>query len=71
MNLNHLNHAAYFNIFSVSVCDNNNLEALKNLCCALSCLYLIRGRLRDNESDINKCLKLAENNHEGRLVKAL
>jgi len=35
------------------------MEGLKNLCCALSCLYLMRSRIEGNESDVNKCVRLA------------
>ena len=56
---NYLNYAVYFNTFSI-LCVNGNLkEGLKNLCCALSCLYLIRGKKENSEGDISKCVKLA------------
>ena len=46
-----------------------SIEALKNLCCALSCLYLIRGKNNKNEADLTKAIKYSENNIEARLLK--
>lgn len=46
------------------------LDGLKNLCGCLSCLYLIRGRMKNSEVDISKCIKYCENNYEGRLIRA-
>lgn len=68
---NHLNYAAYFNLCSVYIKEGCYLDGLKNLCASLSCLYLIRGRIKNNEVDISKCIKFSENNHEGRLIRAL
>lgn len=47
------------------------VESFKQLCCSLSCLYLLRGRLRNTETDINKSLKYCENNLEARIAKSL
>lgn len=58
-------------MFSVDFVEKKYAEGLRNLCCSLSCLYLIRGKENTNEADINKCIKLTENNCEGRLLKAL
>lgn len=41
------------------------------MCCALSCLYLLRGRQRGAESDINKAINYCENNLEARLMKGM
>lgn len=51
--------------------SNNTVEALKNICCALSCLYLLRGKTTKNEGDLNKAIKYAENNVEARLLKGI
>jgi hypothetical protein len=32
---------------------------------------LLRGKNKNNETDVSKCVKLAENNCEGRLLRAL
>ena len=64
-----MNYPAYFNLFSIYTMRNNNLEGLKNLCCALSCLYLLRGKATKSEVDLTKAIKYAENNIEARLLK--
>ena len=47
------------------------MEALKNLCCGLSCLYLLRSKIQRNEADLTKAIKYAENNLEAHLLKGI
>ena len=69
--INHLNYVAYFNLFAIEWTTGFKWESLKNLCCGLSSLYLLRGEIHKSESDINKALKYAENNLEARVRKCL
>lgn len=45
LQLNHLNYVAYFNLFSVYARERDYEAALLALRGAISCLYLIKGRL--------------------------
>jgi hypothetical protein len=46
-------------------------EAFQNLCCSLSCLYLIRAKNKKSELDASKAIKYAENNMEAHVLKGL
>ena len=45
---NHLNYLSYYNLHSLYAFGNKNVDALKNLCCALSCLHLLRFKTTNN-----------------------
>ena len=46
-------------------------RALENLCCSVSCLYLIHGKMKKNLEDVNKAIELADNNVEAYVLKGL
>lgn len=68
---NHLNYVAYFNQYSLCSLAKKKDEALKNLCCSLSCLHLLKGRKKGDLSSIEKALEYCGNNIEARLAKGL
>lgn len=68
---NHLNYVGYYNLHTFYAFSGNNFQALQSLCCAISCLYLMRGQKNCNQHDINKAIKHSENNLEARLAKCL
>lgn len=68
---NYLNYVAYFNLFSLQFNAGHTLDAFDNLCCSLSCLYLVRARKARRELDVQRSIKYAENNPEAHILKAL
>ena len=45
---NHLNYVGYYNLHTFYAFSGNNFQALQSLCCAISCLYLMRGQKNCN-----------------------
>jgi hypothetical protein len=68
---NYLNYVAYFNLFSLQFNARQVLTAFDNLCCSLSCLYLVRARKARKELDVQRSIKYAENNPDAHILKAL
>ena len=56
LELNHLNYIAYFNLFSINSRENDFQAALLALRGALSCLYLIKGRLAKDKLLLSKAI---------------
>ena len=52
LELNHLNYVSYFNLFSLQFRAGRGESALGNLCCSLSCLYLLRAKKSRRELDL-------------------
>jgi tetratricopeptide (TPR) repeat protein len=71
INYNYLNYVAYFNLFSLQFNAGQIFPAFDNLCCSLSCLYLVRARKARRELDVQRSIKYAENNPEAHILKAL
>ena len=73
----HLNFWAYFNLYSLHFQSFNYRQALNNLKCALSCLYLTKAVLSkdlqsiNSEKDLGKALGLCSNNIQAKLVKLI
>lgn len=68
---NYLNYVAYFNLFSLLYNSGQIVTAFDNLCCSLSCLYLIRAKKGRKELDVQRSIKYAENNPDAHVLKAL
>lgn len=68
---NYLNYVAYFNLFSLQFNAGETELAFDNLCCSLSCLYLVRARKARRELDVQRSIKYAENNPDAHILKAL
>lgn len=71
ISLNHLNYVAYFNLFSLQYRSGEEEVSFDNLCCSLSCLYLIRAKKSRRELDLQRSIKYAENNLESHVLKSL
>ena len=71
LELQPLNYIAYFNLFSISMKDSQEDKAIQNLYCALSVMYLLRGKYKKNVNDLSKAIELAHNNIEARVLKGL
>lgn len=69
--LNHLNYLAYFNLFSLQFRSGEDEKAFENLCCSLSCLYLVRAKKSRRELDVQKSIIYADNNVEAYVLKSL
>lgn len=69
--LNHLNYVSYFNLFSVEFRENDDFAALLALRGALSCLYLIKGRLLKDKALLTKALHFSSNNLDALLILVL
>jgi len=50
------NYVAYFNLASLNIKSGDKIEALQNICCSLSCLYLSKGRITENKEDVKKAM---------------
>ena len=71
LELNHLNYIAYFNLFSVYSREKDLEAALLALQGALSCLYLIKGRLTKDKQVLTKAIELSVNNIDALLLLVL
>lgn len=70
--INYLNYIAYFNLFSIELrVGGLEREAFEDLCCSLSILYFLRGKIRKTEIDVQKSLKYCENNIEAHILKGM
>jgi tetratricopeptide (TPR) repeat protein len=69
--INPRNYIAYFNLFSILTKLVEDDEALSALCCSLSCLYLIRGKLTKNLEDAEKSIAYCNSNTEAHVLKGL
>jgi tetratricopeptide (TPR) repeat protein len=69
--LNHLNYVAYFNLFSLEYRAGQEETAFDNLCCSLSCLYLLRAKKSRRELDVQRAINYADNNFEAYILKSL
>jgi tetratricopeptide (TPR) repeat protein len=75
--LDSLSHWAYFNLASFLFRTSNFSEALRNLHCCLSCLYLLKAVLsrdlenRNREIDLGRAISYAQNNLRARYVRLL
>jgi tetratricopeptide (TPR) repeat protein len=59
VNFNYLNYVAYFNLFSLQFNSGQVEDAFDNLCCGLSCLYLVRAKRERRELDVQRSIKYA------------
>lgn len=71
LQLNHLNYVAYFNLLSVHCKQDNHRSGLLALQGALSCLYLIKGRLLQDKSLLSMAIELSTNNIDAILLLVL
>ncbi len=69
--INPRNYIAYFNLFSILTKLIEDEDALAALCCSLSCLYLIRGKLTKSLQDVDKSIGYCLNNTEAHVLKGL
>ncbi len=60
--LNPCSYLAYFNLASIQIRNNQDAEAFGNLCCCLSIMHLISAKMTKSLEEVDKALKLAENN---------
>lgn len=58
-------------MFSLKVRKNQLEEALKELACSLSCLYLTRARFRKRDQDAKEAIRYARNNVEAHVLRAM
>lgn len=75
---NHSNHWAYFNLAAYHMRAERPKDALKNLHCCLSCLYLLKttlptkmGDSKVREIDLGRAISYCPNNLEARLLRIL
>lgn len=62
---------SYFNLFSLQYRGGGREQALENLCCSLSCLYLLRAKKSRRELDVQRSISYADNNFEAYVLKSL
>lgn len=67
--MNPFNYLAYFNLFSVLTRCNEDWEAFNNLCCSLSCMYLLKAKTTKKIDLVEKSLQYANNNVAASLLK--
>jgi Tfp pilus assembly protein PilF len=71
LELNHLNYIAYFNLFSIHCKQNEYEQALLALRAAISCLLLIKGRLKQDKTLLSKAIEYSVNNIDAILLLVL
>lgn len=69
--LNPLNYIVYFNLFSIQLRENDAKGALKTLECCMSCLRLIRGRMKKSRVEVQRALDLCGNNFDALVLLVL
>lgn len=75
--LDSLSHWGYFNLASYYYRTNSYAEALENLHCCLSCLYLLKAVLsrdienRNREIDLGRAIGYCQNNLQARYIRLL
>ena len=71
LELNPHNYIAYFNRFSLEFRNCQDSDALRSLCCSLSCLHLMRAKKTRSIESAGKAIKYCSNNIEAHVLKGL
>jgi hypothetical protein len=71
LQFNHINYVGYFNLFSVLAREGSFAKALFAVRAALSCLYLIKGRLLKDKELLTQALQYSSDNLDALLLLVL